>query len=158
MTCPVVTLNGLVMDGVTPDDHGIYYTVQSLDGWWDNTPVRSNSQEVQPVGEVLTVNRENARPLVLTVIAHAEDPNSMVLGDTLCFRSIYQMKTAARLATVPGTITVVDPILTLHSLVRRVGSGVKWSMLGTSHSVLFQVQLLATDPRRYEADNTTTHD
>lgn len=155
-TCPSLTLNELVVDGATPDGDDIVYTLQQLDGWWDSAPVRSSSQEVQPVGEVLTANRENARAIVATILAHTATPDATALGD-LCFKAIYNVKFQVRAVVVPVLLTVVDPVITLHALVRRVGAGVKWQMLGNSHSVLFQIQLLAEDSRRYDTDDVA-HD
>lgn len=150
--CPVVTLNDLVMDGTTEDSDGIVYLVTKLDGWWDSALVRSSTQEVLPVGEVLTANREQARALVLEVVASTVTPNTTALGDD-CFTAIYNVKFACRLVNVPGLITVVDPVITTHALVRRVGSGVKAAIQGDAHSVLFQIQLLAEDPTRYGPDD-----
>lgn len=157
MACPSVTLNGLVIDGDTIDGDGMIWNLDSLQGWWDAAPVRLASQEIEPVGEYVTVARENARALVLE--ATATSPNtgeglSLAPLGNLCFTAMESAKTAGRCVYVPVVMTVVDPVHTLHANVRRAGgsSAIKSTIVGDLQQVSFQWQLFMPDPRRYDAD------
>lgn len=155
MGSPSCTLNGLVIDNTTLDGNGTAWQFISLDGWWDSTPIRVATQETQPAGEVVTVARENGRPLVLTAIASTLTPNTTKLGKTACFQAIATAKDAGRCVLAPVLLTVVDPIQTLHALVQRNGSSgtLKSQILGESHSLMVTWQLFAPDPNRYDVDN-----
>lgn len=156
MTCPTVTLGSLVMDGATPDANGTIWTVTALPGWHDTTGMRSATAEAQPVGELITVARENARAIALEVTAATAKPFATKLGDVRCFEAVETLKAAGRCVLVPTLMLVTDPVLAAQALVRRVGP-IKTSMQGNFHSMHFLVPLLAPDPRRYRqsADDDT---
>jgi hypothetical protein len=151
-TTPRCTLNGLLIDGDTPDANGTYWWFQTLDGWWETAPVRAAQSEISPQGEVITLARTNGRPLVLTCIAATLTPNATKLGKTECFRAISTMKDACRAVIAPVLLEVTDTLQTLHANVRRTGA-MKYSFLGENHSVQFQVNLFAEDPNRYDVDD-----
>lgn len=159
MACFPVTLSSLVIDGTTLDADGVLWTPKVLLGWFDGAPIDQARQPVLPVGEVITNARERARPIVLEALATSPQQNSTALGDD-CYRAIERAKLAGRCIYAPVTITVTDPALgALHASVRRSGDqSLQVTILGALHAVRVQWLLLAQDPRRYEADNVTTHD
>lgn len=160
VTCPPVVLNALTADGATPDGDGIVWTVSELSGWFDTTPATISRQPRLPAGETITAARENARALVLVLLATTATPNASALGD-LIYTAMETAKTAVRGALyVATTITVTDPALgALHAAVRLAdGNNVSMAILGEQHSLKVQFLLLAEDPARYEADDTTSHD
>lgn len=148
MSCPPVTLGTLLLDGATPDANGTLWTPTRLDGWWDSTGMRSATAEAQPVGEVVTVGRENGRALSLEVTATSDEPNSTPLGETQVFLAQETMKGAARAVLLPVLMLVNDPVLAGQAYVRRVGP-IKFAINGALVSAHFMVPLLAPDPRRY---------
>lgn len=147
MTCPAVTLGGKLLDG-GPDADGIVWATQRLDGWWDSTSIRSALLEAQPMGELVTVGRENARALVLQVIAMSPTPNVTPLGEVGIFRASETIKAAARAVYLPALMLVNDPIIAAQAYVRRVGA-IKQTIIGQLVAAQFQIPLLAPDPRRY---------
>lgn len=148
VTCPPITLGALLIDGVTPDANDTLWTPTRLDGWWDSTQMGSSTQPAQPLGEIITVARDNGRALSLEVTATSSEPNSLRLGDVGIFQAIEVMKAAARAVLLPTLLLVNDPVLNAQALVRRVGP-VKSTINGALVSVHFLVPLLAPDPRRY---------
>lgn len=160
MTCPPVVLNTLTADGATADGDGIVWDVSSITGWFDTTAATISRQPKLPAGETITAARENARAVVLTLLARTATPAATALGD-LVWTAMETAKTAVRGALyVPVTMTVTDPALgALHAAVRLAdGNNVSMAILGELHSLKVQFLLLAEDPARYEADNTTKHD
>lgn len=149
--CPTVRFPTLTADGLTPDGDGILWTVTQLDGWWDTTAVRIAASEVQPVGELITVARENARAIVLGLVASNPLPG-IPLGGVLCMTAIDTLHAAIRAVYVPKLMEVIDPVNDYHALVKLVGP-IKSAILGESVAVRFQVPLLAEDPLRYDALN-----
>ena len=148
MSCPSITLGGLVMDGVTLDANGTLWTPTRLDGWWDNTQMSSATQQAQPLGEVVTVARENGRALSLEVTATSPTPFSTRLGEVGCWEAIETFKAAVRSVLLPSLMLVTDPVRALQAIVRRVGP-MKSTINGNVVSVHFIAPLLAPDPRRY---------
>lgn len=159
MACYPVNLHGLVMDGINPDGDGILWTPTKLEGWFEGAPVDQARQPTLPVGEIITNARERARAIVLEAVASSAQPNVLPLGND-CFRAIETAKAAGRCIYSAVTLLVTDPFLgALHASVRRsADQSFQVQILGELHSVRVQWLLLAQDPRRYEADNTTTHD
>lgn len=160
VTCPPVVLNSLTLDGATPDGDQIVWHVQELLGWFDSAPASIARQPRLPEGEFITTAHVNARALTLTAIATTATPDATKLGD-LVFDAMETAKTAVRGSLyVPVVMTVTDAELgALHALVRLAdGTGVKTAILGDHVALKVQWLLLAEDPARYEADNTTKHD
>lgn len=148
MTCPSITVGGLVMNGLTLDPNDTLWTPTRLDGWWDSTQMSSATQQAQPLGEVVTIARDNGRALSLEVTATSSEPNSVRLGDVGCFQAIETFKAAMRAVLLPSLMLVTDPVRALEAYVRRVGP-VKSSINGKLVDVHFIVPLLAPDPRRF---------
>lgn len=154
MDCVSLQIGSLLADGVTGDGDGIAYTVENLDGWWDDPSSRIETTEVQPVGEVITVARTNGRALALTMTAHAPPAGDVVtvpLGMTLCQTAIATVKAAfagAVYTAIP--MTVSDPVNTLTADVKLVdpaGQGpIQTSIVGDAVMVRFLIQMLAPDP------------
>lgn len=142
--CITLIVGSFVADGTTPDDNGIVYTIEGLPGWYDTPPMRSATQEAQPRGETITVNRENGRAYTVQVTAHAP-ARTDALGAPLCFASIEAIKAAFRLVFVPGVVEVTDPLGTRASLSRRVGT-IKAALLGESVAMQFEIPMLGENP------------
>lgn len=153
MTCLTVQLDSLIMDGATPDGDGHIWTWQTLDGWWDTPPVRVAQQEVAGQGETITLARQNARPIALTVTAtNPGVPRPLPLGELGIGQARVAIRTAAHAVWVPKLLIVQDTEFGaghLSAFVRRVGT-VKDAVLGELHAAQFQIALLAPDPLRYE--------
>jgi hypothetical protein len=151
--CLSVQLADLILDGTTPDANGTVWTVTKLDGWFDSTVLRVAQAEVQPLGEVITVARENGRPLTLEAWATTStDLSPEPLGTAGIGLARATAKTAGRCVYVPALLIVGDDEFgagTLSALVRRVGQ-VKQDVIGKQLALHVQWQLLAPDPRRYE--------
>lgn len=143
--CLSAQLGDLIADGATEDDDGILWSVTSIDGWYDSTQVRSATQEREPVGEVITVARENARAIVVNLDAFL--PAKQALG-ALAFTAIATAKRAGRCVYVPELLTVTDPLRATQALVRRTGS-IKTAIVGELVVVQAQIPLTAPDARRY---------
>lgn len=148
MSCLDLVVGSFRADGVTPDGDGICWTVQRLDGWFDSAPVRVEQFEVQPVGEVVTLVRENARALALTLVAHAPplgDLTTVALG-ALCFTAMDSIDPVFACVHVAESFAVTDASpLTLYAAVRRVGP-IQKRIVGELVAVRFLVPLLAEDP------------
>lgn len=141
--CVTLTVPGLVADGVNPDIDGIVYTVESLTGWWDTPPVRSETMEAQPTGEYPTVFRENARRPVLVIVAHA--PTSVALGGLLCWTAIATVKAAFDALSVPVLMEVNDTVNDRTALV-RLAAPIRTKILGATVAVRIEISLLVPNP------------
>lgn len=154
MSCIPIQIADLLVDEVTTDSNGVVYTATVFDGWFDGPPVRIATQEVQPIGEVITVARENARAITLELVATippmpvpARKMTDLEIGaTTVVIRSVFNC------LYVP-TLLIVDDVEfgagTLSSLVRRVAP-IKRQPVGDHVGVRFQILLSAPDPLRYE--------
>lgn len=149
--CITLAINGFLADSVTPDGNGAAWTVERIDGWWDSGSLRVEIDEVQPAGEEITRARENGRPLVVEVVAHAPG-GATALGELGCYLAVTSIEVPFRILYEPVTMTVTDPVLELHALVRRVGE-IKHAIIGKSAAVRFQIPLLAPDPYRYDGSD-----
>lgn len=160
----VVTLNGFVFDGITPDLNGVLWDWQSLDGWFDTTAITVTQQPFAMGGSTVTIARQEARPLTLTALAHM--PSTAPMGD-LVYASMRRLKAAVNALYGPVTLEVQEPGLTLVSGVRLTGpilstfntipsSASRASVItGTRREVQFLIPLVAPDPRRYQITPTT---
>lgn len=140
----------LAMDGATPVADGYVWTLQSIEGWFDSPGMRVAQFEVQPLGEVVTLARENARALALTVVAHAVDGQTP-LGEALCFAAMDYADPVFNCVYLEKSLNVQDPLQSLFADVRRVGS-VQKRVLGAGVAVQFLVPLLCRDPYVYDFD------
>jgi hypothetical protein len=150
--CVTVVVGSFVADGITPDSNGIVWTVQRIDGWFDSTAARVATADHLPFGEVVTLVRENARAIALTLVAHAlplVDLTTLPLGAALCFTAMDSIEVPFACVYAPATLEVVDPVLDLFAAVRRVGP-IQKRILGESVAVRFLIPLLAEDPYRWD--------
>lgn len=158
-----VQLGNLVADGATADDDGHVWTCHAIDGWYDSTAVRVAQSETAPAGEVITLARENARAISLTLTASNPGlPAPEPLGKDGIGAARALLKLNAHIVYVPTLLIVEDTEFSAGSLsayVRRVGA-VKDTVLGENIAVMFQLPLLAPDPLRYEgtSGSGTGHD
>lgn len=158
MTVDTLTarLGSLIIDGATSDGDGLVWSVTAIDGWYDSTQVRSGTQEIEPVGETITVARQNGRAINLKLDCKLDESVASDRLGGLAFSAVETIKAAARCVEIPTLLTVTDPVRATKALVRRVGP-VHTAFLGRLVVVQAQVPLLAEDPRRYatapETDN-----
>lgn len=146
--CIGVAIGSFVADGVTADGDGVVWTVQKLEGWFDSAAVRVEYAEMLPVGQVVTLVRENARAISLQLVAHNAAPD-LPLGAALCFTAMDSIEPPFACVYAPDAFAVTDPLLTLYANVRRVGP-IQKRVIGESVAVRFLIPLLAEDPYRYD--------
>lgn len=162
VTCPSFTLlapNGtdvIVADGETADVNGMFWRPTSFAGWFDSTDIRAARSEVSPVGEVITVAHELGRALAFEACAVATPASAGLVTRSLgtdAWLASELAKLVGKCVYAPGLLTVVDPIHTLHASVMRPGK-ILTAVVGELDMLRVQWQLLAPDPRRYDADDT----
>lgn len=147
-------LNGLTIDGATPDSDGILWSVKTIDGWYNSIPSTVVLGDAAPVGEVLVDVRLKSRAIVLEAIAFRGTHRQTVpLGDD-CFLAIerIQREAAAEFASV--LLKVNDPVRALQARV-RLTPPLRTSIDGELGVVIANIPLLAPDPRRYSQNATT---
>lgn len=143
--CLALAIGDFLADGATPSGDGIVYTVEQLDGWFDTPPVRSATQEVQPLGEFVTVNHENGRQVDLTILAHLAD-SSAPLGAALCFTARQAVRLAFQAVFVPVSMIVTDPNGNATTGLARLRSPTRTTVVGQSVAARIQVALIVPDP------------
>lgn len=143
--CISVTVGDFVADGSTPDGNGIVYEVESLTGWYDTPPVRSETMEAFPTGEFPTVYRENGRRPQLVITAHAPSKTD-ALGGLGCWQGIAVVKAAFDALYLPVMMAVADPLGTTSGRV-RLASPTRASIVGDSVMARLTLSLIAPDPR-----------
>lgn len=143
--CIAVTVGSFVADGATPDGNGIVYEVESLTGWYDTPPVRSETMEAFPTGEFPTVYRENGRRVGLVITAHAPSKTD-ALGGVLCWTGIAAVKAAFDALYLPVTMAVADSLGTSSGRV-RLASPTRATIVGDTVMARLTLSLIAPDPR-----------
>lgn len=153
----------LLADGETEDGAypGIVWTVTKLLGWWETAPIRASVLDVQPIGQIVTGVRINARPIVLQVLAHSPD-RMTPLGD-LTIQAFEIAKAAFRCLYVPFTLVVNDDPAAggasaysgpLHASVKLAqplrSEIVAMHPAGVKFAARVEASLIATDPYLYD--------
>lgn len=152
MTDPLtINLNGLIIDGQTPDPDGTVWSALKFDGWWDPPTTTVTTGDVTPIGQTVTIARFEARAIAAEFLAHhALDNLPLVNG---CFSAIQRLKRAIDATLIPVPMLVNDPLLALRTQV-RLNTGMKIAIQGDRGMVDFSVPILCPDPRRYAQATT----
>lgn len=142
--CLALAVGAFLADGSTPDGNGIVYTVEQLDGWFDTPPVRSATQEAQPLGEFPTVNRENGRQVDLTILAHVL--GGAALGNVGCFQGKETVKLAFQAVFTPVSMTVTDPNGNATTALVQLRSPTRTALVGQAVAARITLALIAPNP------------
>lgn len=142
--CLTLSVGAFLADGATPDGDGIVYTVEQLDGWFETPPIRSATQEVQPLGEFPTVNRENGRQIDLTILAHVL--GGAPLGNVGCFQGKETVKLAFQAVFTPVSMTVTDPNGNATTALVQLRSPTRTALVGQAVAARITLALIAPNP------------
>lgn len=148
------SLNGFVFDGTTLDADDIAASCSQLDGWFDSADMRSALYDRAMTGQGLTVLRRNARGITLSGFLHravASDP--LGIPGYRALRNVKRLIGSSLSSVLLSVPEDVDVPLALTARVNQVGAiRTKLDVTGgVLASIVFQIPLLAQDPRRYDA-------
>lgn len=143
--CTIYQLGDLVLDQVTADPDGVYWGVESIEGWWDSPDVRVGLIP-QVVGARIHGVRRQHRSIVLNPFAFLR---SGAIG-SLAFDAMKRL-TATVEESYNGSIelTSIDPGGGYQANVRLAGD-VQSRIIGELLLVQFQVPLTAANPNLTE--------
>lgn len=141
-----VSYGDLVLDG-TPDALGVIWCVTDLEGWWDTPPLEQVLEQPTGLDEgVVSASTLDARPLVLRGTA----------DHSRCRDRLAVVATRDRLASLTWPLLAQKPLTVSEEGVVRQTSVLPAGEQRVSHAgrgaLLFEVPLVAQDPRKYGAD------
>jgi hypothetical protein len=155
------SLNTFVFDGVTANTDGIMASCSELDGWWDSADMNSSMYDRAHMGQGFSILHRNARGITLSGFLHraaADDPvGSAGIRALRAMKAEIGSALSSVLLSVPEDL---DVPFALTARVNQVGAirTRHISMGGQLVTIEFQIPLLAQDPRRYNAVESTALD
>lgn len=149
MIFDLVTYDTIIAGGA-PDADGITWCVSSIEGWWETPPLTQNV--INPTGmhgSVIASSTLAARPLVLRGSAKAD----MGTDPAVVIRAFDRLGGISWPLLSSKSLTVVEQGITRTVAVKTAGA-IRKRWAGPL-AFIFEVPLLAEDPRKYAATVTT---